>query len=221
MPCVSLELDPGFTNALGNLQNASNVLMALSSDSCNILGAIPGLSAIEKGIQDVFAAVASITSAINNAIGRILSSINNVIDTAVGAVQNIIGNMLSAFNNIVDMVGGYVSQVAGMIDSFINVVAAQANLSGILSCVGVIGKLTGMPAGVSADIDALSAKLASGSAVSDIVAEGIADVKNAAANAATEGLSNIMSSIDNAITSKLNSIDLGIASLRAFECQEV
>jgi phage-related protein len=221
MPCVSLELNPGFNNALGSLQNASNVLMALSSDSCNILGAIPGLGAIEKGIQDVFAAVAGITSAINNAISRILGSINNIIDTAVGAVQNIIGNLLTTFNSIVDTVGGFVSQISGMIDSFINVVAAQANLSGILSCVGVIGKLTGMPEGVSSQIDDLAAKLASGSAVSDIVSEGIADIKNAAASAATDALNGINDKINGTITNALGNINLGIASLKAFECQEV
>ena len=195
--------------------------MALSSDSCNILGAIPGLGAIEKGIQDIFGAVAGITSAINSAISRVLGAINNIIDTAVGAVTSIIDGLLDTINGIVDMVGGFVSQVSGMIDSFINVVAAQANLSGILGCVGVIGKLTGMPAGVSADIDALSAKLASGSAVSDIVAEGIADIKNSAANAATDTLNGINDKINGTITNALGNINLGIASLKAFECQEV
>jgi len=218
MACVSIDLNSGFGNALGSLQNTSSALMALSSDSCSILGAIPGLDAIEAGIQDVFAAVAGITSAINDALGRIMSSINNIIDTAVAAVQNIINNLLNVFNSVVDAISGVVSQVTGMIDNFINVAAAQANLSGILSCIGVIGKLTGMPAGVSSEIDNLSAKLASGTAVSDIVADGIADIKNAAVDSATGGLNDIMGNLTDPITSKLDSIDLGIASIKVFQC---
>lgn len=217
MACISINLPPEITNVQNSLAQATNAMLAVTGESCNLFGAL-GVPQLEKGIQDILGAVGNAMGAVNSAIAQVQGILNNVLDTALGAISQILNTITSGISQIFEFAQNAVTSVTGMIDQAVNILAEKANLSEILACAGVLGQLGAFPANVTDKINAVSGLLNSGAPVTSIAESMIAGAKNSFVESVNGSLGNITGQIADKVNGSQDLIALNVDALRNFSC---
>lgn len=217
MACISINVPPALTNAQNSLGQATDAMLALTSESCNIFGAL-GVPQLEQGVQTILGAVGNAMGAVNDAIAQVQNILNSVLDTELGAVSDILNTITNGISQIFDFAQSAISSVTGMIDQAVGVLAEKANLTEILSCAGVLGQLGAFPPNVTDKINAVSGLLATGAPVTSIADSLIAGAKNSLVESATSGLDNLTSQIADKVNGSQDLISLNVDALRNFSC---
>lgn len=217
MACISINTPEFLTTAQNSLSQATDIMAALSGESCNVFGAL-GLEGVEEGIQNVLGAVGSAMSAVNNAIAQVQNILNSVLDTALGAVNQILNNITNAINSIANFAQEAIGSITGLIDDAINLLAERAGISEILACAGTLGQIGLLPPNVTDKLDKLSSFLSSDTPVRDIANQMIADAKNSLTSKIQDTVGGIVGDIGSKVNGSQDLITLNVDQLMSFSC---
>lgn len=217
MACITLNIPQDLLNVQNSLGQATDTMLALTGESCNIFGAL-GLGSLEAGIQGILGTIGSAMGAVNNALAQIQGILNSVLDTALGAITNVLNTVLGGINQIFDFAQNAIASVTSMIDNAIGVLAQRANFSQILACAGVLGQLGAFPANTTASINQLQGLLSSGNPIGSIADTMIAGAKNAFSNSVTSAVNGLTSQIATQVNGSQDLINLNVDALRGFSC---
>lgn len=217
MACITLNVPQDLLNVQNSLGQATNTMLALTGESCNIFGAL-GLSSLEAGVQGILGTIGSAMGAVNNALAQIQGILNSVLDTALGAITSVLNTVLGGINQIFNFAQSAIASVTSMIDNAIGVLAQRANFSQILACAGVLGQIGAFPANTTASINQLQGLLNSGNPIGGIADTMIAGAKSAFSNSVTSAVNGLTSQIATQVNGSQDLINLNVDVLRGFSC---
>lgn len=217
MACITLNVPQDLLNVQNSLGQATNTMLALTGESCNIFGAL-GLGSLEAGIQGILGTIGSAMGAVNNALAQIQGILNSVLDTALGAITSVLNTVLGGINQIFNFAQSAIASVTSMIDNAIGVLAQRANFSQILACAGVLGQIGAFPANTTASINQLQGLLNSGNPIGGIADTMIAGAKSAFSNSVTSAVNGLTSQIATQVNGSQDLINLNVNALRNFSC---
>lgn len=217
MACISINTPDFLTNAQGALSQATDVMAALSGESCNVFGAL-GLEGVEEGIQNILGTVGTAMSAVNNAIAQVQNILNNVIDTALGAVNQILEQITGAINQVANIAQQAIGSITGLVDEAIGVLAERAKISEILACAGTLSQIGLLPPNVTETLDQISSFLSSDTPVRDIANQMIADAKDALTSKIQNTVGGLVGEIGNQVNRSQDLIDVNVSRLASFSC---
>lgn len=217
MACIKINTPEALLNAQAGLSRATDVMLALSGESCNVFGAL-GLEGVEDGIQNLLGAVGGAMGAVNNAIAQAQEILNSVIESALGTVNQILDTITNSITQIANFAQNAIGSITGLIDDAIGVLAEKAKISEILACAGTLGKLGLFPSNVTASIDKLTGFLSSDTPVTDIANQMIADAKDQLTTKIQDTVGGFVADIGNQINSSQDLIAVNVNSLRDLSC---
>lgn len=217
MACISINPPEELLNIQNALSQATDVMVALSGESCNVFGAL-GLEGVEQGIQNIMGTVAGAMSTVNNVIAQVQQVLNSVVDTALGAVNNIISSITNGIGQIANFAQTAIGSITGLIDDAIKVLAEKAKISEILACAGVLGQLGVFPPNVTQKIDKITNLLKSGNPVTTIANEMIAEAKDQLLGKINDTVTDLTSKIGFEVNSSQDLIRVNANALREFSC---
>jgi phage-related protein len=217
MACITITPPSFLTQAQGTLSQATDIMAALSGESCNVFGAL-GLQGVESGIQNVLGAVGNAMGAVNSAIAQIQNILNSVVDTALGTINQILSSITSAINQIANFAQNAISSITGLIDDAIGVLKERAKISEILACAGTLSQIGLLPSNVTKTIDQINGFLSSDTPVRDIANQMIADAKNSLTSKIQDTVGGIVGNIGNQVNSAQDLINVNVNQLASFSC---
>lgn len=217
MACITVNTPQFLLDAQDALGQATNTMLALTGETCNIFGAL-GLGALESGIQGILGTIGSALGAVNNAIAQIQNVLNSVLDTALGAIADVLNTVLGGISQIIDFAQNAISAVTGMIDDAIGILAERANLSQILACAGVLGQVGLFPANTTSKINQLKSLIDSGNPITTIADTMIEEAKNALQSSVTGAVNDLTGQIADKVNASQDLINLNVNALRDFSC---
>lgn len=217
MACISINPPPALLAAQGALSQATDIMAALSGESCNVFGAL-GLQGVEDGIQTMLGAVGSAMGAINNALAQVQNILNSVVDTALGAVNALLDGITNSITQIANFAQNAISGITGLIDDAIGQLVERAGISELLACAGTLGQIGLLPANVTEKLDKLNSFLSSDTPVKDIANQMIADAKNELTSKIQNTMQGFVGEIGNKINRQQDLIDINVSQLASFSC---
>lgn len=217
MACITIETPPFLAEAQNALSTATDVMAALSGESCNVFGAL-GLQGVEEGIQNILGAVGGAMSAVNNAIAQIQNVLNSVVDTALGAINNILTTITGAISQVTAFAQNAISGITGLIDDAIGVLKERAKISEIIACAGTLAQIGIFPPNVTQTIDKIKGFLDSDTPVRDIANQMIADKLNDLTNKIQDTVGGFVSDIGQQVNGAQDIISVNLTQLGNFSC---